>query len=84
MIAEYGHFALTLAFAVAVVQSAVPLYAASRGDRRLMAVASGAALALAALVAVAFLALMWAYVTSDFSVATSLSTPTRSSRCSTR
>ena len=69
MIAEYGHFALTLAFAVAVVQSAVPLYAASRGDRRLMAVASGAALALAALVAVAFLALMWAYVTSDFSVA---------------
>jgi cytochrome c-type biogenesis protein CcmF len=34
MIAELGHFALALALVLAIVQSVVPLYGASRGDPR--------------------------------------------------
>jgi cytochrome c-type biogenesis protein CcmF len=66
--AEIGHFALILALAAAIVQFAFPLYGAERRDRGLMAMAQPAALAQLALIALAFLALMHAYVTSDFSV----------------
>jgi cytochrome c-type biogenesis protein CcmF len=69
MIAEIGHYALVLAFVLAVVQSTVPLWGAARGDRRLTAVAAPAALLQLALIGTAFLALMQAYVTSDFSLA---------------
>jgi cytochrome c-type biogenesis protein CcmF len=68
MIVELGHFAVVLALAVAAVQAALPAWGARTGDRRFMQVAEPAALAQAALVAIAFLALTWAYVTSDFSV----------------
>ncbi len=69
MIAEIGHFALILALATALIQFAVPLYGAARGDRGLMNVAAPATLAQFSLIVIAFFALMHAYVTSDFSVA---------------
>src|SRR5215213_5151305 len=69
MIPELGHFALILALAVALVQGTLPLVGAVRGDARLMALGSTAALTQALLVIVAFAALTQAYVTSDFSVA---------------
>lgn len=68
MIAELGHFALVLALMVAAVQSVLPMVGAARGDARLMAVAKPAALIQLLLVAVAFGALIYLYVTSDFSV----------------
>src|SRR5437764_3408408 len=68
MTAEAGHFALILALAAAIVQFAFPLYGAQRADRGLMAMARPAAFAQFVLIAFAFLALMHAYVTSDFSV----------------
>ena len=70
MIIEIGHFALILALGVALVQMALPAWGARAGDAPLMAVAEPAALAQLSLVALAFLALTHAYVTSDFSVET--------------
>ncbi len=69
MIPELGHFALILALCVALAQGTVPLIGAARGDQRAMAFARPAALLQLALVLAAFLALMHAYVTSDFTVA---------------
>jgi cytochrome c-type biogenesis protein CcmF len=69
VIPELGQFALILALAVALVQGTLPLVGAARGDARLMALGSTAALTQALLVVVAFAALTQAYVTSDFSVA---------------
>ena len=54
MIPELGHFALILALAVALVQGTLPLVGAARGDARLMALGSTAALTQALLVIVAF------------------------------
>jgi cytochrome c-type biogenesis protein CcmF len=68
MIAELGHYALTLALGVAIIQTVLPMAGASRGDLRWMAVATPAALAQFALLMFSFFALMHAYVTSDFSV----------------
>jgi hypothetical protein len=68
MIPEIGQFALILAFATAVYQFAVPMYGAWRGDHRLMAVAPSAAMLQVSLIAIAFAALTWCYITSDFSV----------------
>lgn len=68
MIVELGHFALVLALLVAIFQMVVPAWGAHRGDQRLMAVAEPAALCQFGLLLVAFLALTYAYVTSDFSV----------------
>src|SRR5471032_1204456 len=70
MIVELGHFALVLALVVALVQASLPLVGASRGQRALMALADNTAVAQLVLVAVAFGALVHAYVTSDFSVVT--------------
>ncbi len=68
MIVELGHFALILALAVALVQGTLPLIGAARGDRRLMALAAPAANAQFLLIALAFAALTYAFVVSDFSV----------------
>lgn len=68
MITELGHFALILAFCVAIVQTVVPLYGAWRRDSRLMAVAEPAANAQFILTAFSFAALMWAFIVSDFSL----------------
>jgi cytochrome c-type biogenesis protein CcmF len=70
MIVELGHFTLILALAAALVQTALPAWGAHHRDPRLMAVAGPAALAQLSLVLFSFLALMHAYVTSDFSVET--------------
>ncbi|EKE78150.1 heme lyase CcmF/NrfE family subunit [Oceanibaculum indicum] len=68
MIAEIGHYALVLALLVSAVQSLVPMLGATRGSAALMATGPAAAAAQFALVLVSFLALTWAFVTSDFSV----------------
>jgi cytochrome c-type biogenesis protein CcmF len=68
MIVELGHFALVLAFALSLVQFAVPLAGARAGNARLMAVAGPVAIAGFGLVAISFAALTAAYVLSDFSV----------------
>jgi cytochrome c-type biogenesis protein CcmF len=68
MISELGHFCLSLAIAVALVQSTLPLIGAQRGNAALMRIAVPAAQIQAILVALAFGALTVAFVTSDFSV----------------
>jgi len=68
MIAEIGHYALVLALGVALIQAVVPLAGTIRGDLRLAAVGRPAALVQGLLVALAFAALMTAYVRSDFSL----------------
>jgi cytochrome c-type biogenesis protein CcmF len=68
MIAELGHYALVLALFMALLQATLPLYGAARGQPAWMALGNATALVQLGLVLVAFLALMHAYVTSDFSV----------------
>ncbi|VAW18204.1 Cytochrome c heme lyase subunit CcmF [hydrothermal vent metagenome] len=68
MIAEIGHFALLLALTLAVVQSTVPLWGATKGDTALMGIATPAAQGQFVLVTIAFFALMYGYITSDFSI----------------
>ncbi len=68
MIVELGHFALILAFAVAIIQSVVPLWGAYSRDGRMMALAGPTAVLQFGLIAVAFAALTNAFVTSDFSL----------------
>src|SRR5262245_44900732 len=69
MIPELGHFALVLALLIAGVHTVVPPVGAARGDARLMELARFAALAQLLCVAIAFGALMQAFIISDFSVA---------------
>ncbi|MGE0232886.1 MAG: heme lyase CcmF/NrfE family subunit [Flavobacteriaceae bacterium] len=69
MYAELGHFALTLALAVALVQATLPHWGARRGDRALMALAPSSALLGFTLVALAFVCLVAGYLRSDFSIA---------------
>ncbi|MCW3473828.1 heme lyase CcmF/NrfE family subunit [Limobrevibacterium gyesilva] len=68
MIVEIGHFALILALVVAIVQAALPLAGAARGNVAWMEVGRSTALAQFLLMAIAMAALMHAYVTSDFTV----------------
>ena len=68
MIAEFGHFALILAFAVSLYQTVVPMVGASRGWQGWMDSARPAALAQFLLVGLSFAALTVAFVTSDFSL----------------
>ncbi|HMR37789.1 MAG TPA: cytochrome c biogenesis protein CcsA, partial [Paracoccus sp. (in: a-proteobacteria)] len=68
MIAELGHFALILAFAVSLFQASVPLIGAAKGWPAWMDAARPAAIAQFGLVGIAFAALTVAFVTSDFSV----------------
>ncbi|MEM9911410.1 MAG: heme lyase CcmF/NrfE family subunit [Pseudomonadota bacterium] len=68
MIIELGHFALILAFVVALFQAVVPLVGAARRWPGWMAMAEPAATLQFLLTALAFAALTWAFVTSDFSV----------------
>lgn len=68
MIIECGHFALVLALFVAFAQASVPMIGAARNQPAWMNVGRVAACIQFVLIAFAFGALMWAYVTSDFSV----------------
>ncbi|MBW8725629.1 MAG: heme lyase CcmF/NrfE family subunit [Inquilinus limosus] len=69
MIPELGHYALVLALVLALVQSTLPLWGAARRHPGLMAIAEPAATLQLAAIGIAFAALTWAYVVSDFSVA---------------
>ncbi|MFO1183274.1 MAG: heme lyase CcmF/NrfE family subunit [Bauldia sp.] len=68
MTAELGHYALVLAFALAVLQTALPAWGALAGDRRLMATGGSIALTQFLLVGLSFAALVNAHVVSDFSL----------------
>jgi len=68
MITELGHFALILALFVAIVQATVPLIGAARRHNGWMMFGRACALAGLVLTTQAMLALMHAYVVSDFSV----------------
>ncbi|MEM6659993.1 MAG: heme lyase CcmF/NrfE family subunit [Pseudomonadota bacterium] len=68
MITELGHFALILAFFVAMVQSVVPLIGAAKRWPGWMAFSEPAAISQFLLTAFSFAALMWAFITSDFSL----------------
>ena len=69
MIVELGHYALILAFCVAIVQTVVPLVGAHQRWADWMAAAAPLATAQFVLIALSFGALTYAFVTSDFSVA---------------
>jgi len=69
MIPELGHYALVLALVMALAQASLPMVGAARGIRPWMQLAKPAALAQFAFVAFAFVALMYSFASSDFSVA---------------
>ena len=69
MIVEFGAFALVLALALTLLQTAMAGIGRLRKSPVLAGAAQGAAVAGAAAVALAFGALIFAFVTSDFSVA---------------
>src|SRR6202045_3792739 len=68
MIPELGHYALTLALGLALIQGIMPIIGTRTNDPVLMSIAAPAALAQFVFVAIAFLALAECYVASDFSV----------------
>ncbi|WP_417269598.1 heme lyase CcmF/NrfE family subunit [Celeribacter sp.] len=68
MLVELGHFALILAFFVAIAQTVMPLWGAHTGRRAFMAVGEPAAVVQLVLIAFSFGALTYAFVTSDFSL----------------
>ncbi len=68
MFVELGHFTLILAFAIACVQAFVPVVGAARGWRGWMAMAEPAATLQLFCIAWSFTALIYAFVTSDFSL----------------
>jgi cytochrome c-type biogenesis protein CcmF len=68
MIVEAGHFALILALALALAQTAIPFWGARSGDAALMGVGVSAAIGQFVFVGIAFAALAAAHLDSDFSV----------------
>jgi cytochrome c-type biogenesis protein CcmF len=68
MVPEIGYFALLVALFISVVQSATPFVASRRRDPTVAAFAERAALAQFVFLVVAFASLIYAFVTSDFSV----------------
>jgi cytochrome c-type biogenesis protein CcmF len=68
VIAESGHYALVLAFGLALIQSTVPILGARWRDFPLMNVARSTAVAQLVFVAASFAALIALHVSSDFSV----------------
>ena len=68
MIAEIGHFALILAFMLALVQGTVPLIGAHRRQPAWIAVAQPAALGQTLFVVISFICLTILFIQNDFSV----------------
>lgn len=68
MIPELGHFALIIAFSVAIVQSIVPLIGAAKNDAAMIALARPAAMTQLLFISVAYVALTYAFIIHDFSV----------------
>ena len=69
MIPEIGHFALIVALMMALVQATLPVIGASTGNRQWIALARPVAQGQYLFVLLAFVCLVYAFVTSDFSVA---------------
>ena len=69
MIAEIGHYALVLALVIALAQSSLPMIGAQRGIRPWMALARPAAFGQLGFIGLAFFALTYSFIVSDFSVA---------------
>jgi len=69
VIVEFGSYALILSFALSVFAMAMATWGRIRRNPVLAGAASAALLASALAIVVAFGALIFAYVTSDFSVA---------------
>ena len=69
MIAELGHFALITAFILSLAQGVLPLFGAARGNSAMMLIAPAAAISVALAVTFSFGALVWGFITSDFSLA---------------
>jgi len=68
MTAEFGQFALGLALGLSLLQMVVSALGRARRNAVLTGAGEGAALAAFACVTIAFGCLIWAFVTSDFSV----------------
>lgn len=68
MIPEIGHYALVLALLLAVLQSVLPLAGAVRRDTAWMEAGRMAAFAQIGAISIAFVALTYAHVVSDFTV----------------
>ncbi len=68
MIPEIGHFALIMAMMMAVVQAAMPLAGAARGDVVWMRLARPTAQGQLVFVIIAYICLTYAFITHDFSV----------------
>ncbi len=68
MFVELGHFALIMALAVALLQATVPLWGAHARHPQAMALAGPAANLQLVLVVIAYAALTWSFLVSDFSV----------------
>ncbi len=68
MIAEFGHFALILAFVLACALGTLPIVGAYRNDATLMRTAPSLALGVLVFVAISFACLLNAFVSDDFSV----------------
>ena len=68
MIAELGHYALVLAFALTLAQSVLPFIGVRNNNAGLIVAASAAAITAFTALLASFFALIHAYVTSDFSL----------------
>ena len=68
MIPEIGHFALAVALALALVQSLVPIIGAAHGNLLWMRSARALSIGQVIFASIAFGALMWAFIASDFTV----------------
>jgi len=69
MIPEIGHFALIMALLMALIQGSLPVIGASRGKAHWVALARPVAQGQFMFVLLAFICLVYAFISSDFSVA---------------
>ncbi len=68
MIPEFGHFALIIALALAIVQATVPLFGAYKNNVTLIAMAKPLAYGQTIFIIISFIALGYCFVSNDFSV----------------
>jgi len=69
LVAEIGHFAVIVAFMLAIAQSIIPMLGAQYQDPKFMAFGASAASGQFGFIILAFACLTYGFVTSDFSVA---------------
>ena len=69
MVTEFGHFLLALSLSISLIQFLIPAIGVKINSINMMKTASLSAYLSFIFVLFSFLALLWAYITSDFSVA---------------